>query len=544
MEKSTYTLRRISITTAIVIFTVLACVFCSCNTESKKIIPDTFPNTVAENAIISDEFKDVSLDLSNQAIDLFLNEITKIPHPSGNIDQIRKYLVDWGYSHGLSTNVDKSGSVYIDVPASSGQENSPKVILQSHIDMVGVSTDENIDMKFTSLDTVYDKENGQIYTRDHKTTLGADDGEGIVTLLAIASNKNVVHGPLRLLFTYDEETTMQGAKDLSPNVLDSNYVINVDWSNVGVIIKSSSGSFMPKITVPHKTVQNTKDNIMHVKINGFVGGHSGVDITKNRSNANVVLFKSMYELLNNDIAFNMVYFKGGTASNAISTFAETKIAINSQDFDKASDLIKNYFNSTIKDSDDKDAKIETTKDLGTNVKCFTDEDNALLFERGSQFTQGVIKMNENYSGIPFTSSNLGYVLIENGTTNIWDSFRSTDNNVLNDYINAVARIVEESGGTKDFTAITPAWEESKEGKFASLMLEAYKEVCGFEGITNVTHGALENSWLAIKNPNAEIISIGADVKDEHAPTETMFTKSLPAHFASILYVLKNISSIA
>lgn len=94
--------------------------------------------------------------------------------------------------------------------------------------MVGVSTDESIDMKTTPLDPVYDKDSGQIYTRDHKTTLGADDGEGIVTLLAIASNKNVVHGPLRLLFTYDEETTMQGAKELSPNVLDSSFIINVD----------------------------------------------------------------------------------------------------------------------------------------------------------------------------------------------------------------------------------------------------------------------------------------------------------------------------
>lgn len=213
---------------------------------------------------------------------------------------------------------------------------------------------------------------------------------------------------------------------------------------------------MPKITVPHKTMQNTKDSVMSVKLNGFVGGHSGVDITKNRSNANVVLFRSMYELLDNNIPFNMSYFKGGTTSNSISTYAETKIAINSQDFEKASELITNYFNNTIKDSDDKNAKIEITKDANANVSCFTDEENALLFERGSQFTQGVIKMNEKYPNIPYTSANLGYVLIENGTTNIWDSFRSTDNNVLNDYVNAVAKIVEESGGTKDFTANTPA----------------------------------------------------------------------------------------
>lgn len=218
----------------------------------QKVEKMKYPNKIVENATIAPEYQEMANVMAKNTIDEFL-ELCKIPHPSGYCDKLRDYLYDWGQNHNIDTTIDRSGCVIMEIPATEGGKDIDKVIFQAHFDMVAVADKANTSFvpEKTPIVPIYDEEEGVIHT-GWNTSLGADDGAGVATCLAIARidedpRTQIEHGPIKIILTYDEETSMLGCKLLSKEAIDAKYLVNLDSITVGMIITSCAGGFFSTI---------------------------------------------------------------------------------------------------------------------------------------------------------------------------------------------------------------------------------------------------------------------------------------------------------
>lgn len=512
-------------------------------TQTNKIIPNEFPNKTAENAKIDSKYNDLAQDLTEEGINEFINNISKIPHQSGHVEQIREYLYNWGKSNNLETNIDVSGCVYMDVPASQGFENYPNVILQSHMDMVAINVDKSVDMATTPLDLVYDKDSGKIYSRDNKTSIGADDGEGIITMLSIAKSNKVKHGPLRLIFTYDEETTMQGAKNISDDVLNSDYIINIDNSYTGSVIYSSAGSIKSSISKSYSLSPVNNKCLVSLNIENLKGGHSGDDITKPRVNAICYERDILNKLKEINVKYNIVNFSGGTVANSIPDHCKLEILVDDNDVEKvesAANEQKEQLKKAKTDENDFDVKIE--KNEKTSTDAFDEASTNEIVDVINIYPEGVIKENPDNKDVPIASNNIGVIKCKDGNVEIADQCRSSEEEYLDKINDDLTKIQNEKHYTYTINNKYPSWPGNKDSKLIQLAKDSYKNTANIEADVAAIHAGLECSFFHIKKPSAQIVSIGGDVQHEHAVTETFYTKSFPAHMASVLYLLENINS--
>lgn len=515
--------------------------FTACTQQDNKVKNNEWPNKAAENAQIAEKYKSISEDLSKDAVAEFMDNITKIPRTPGNEQAIKNYIKILGKNHNYNIQEDKSGCLYFDIAATPGCENYPKIIMQSHLDMVGTTADGNIDMKTTPVDAVFNDQDKSIASRDNKTTIGADDGEGIVTMLAIAGNKNIVHGPLRFIFTIEEETTMNGAKNLSPEIIDAPYLINIDMDLVGKIIESSGGGLIFELdsTEPTESVTN---NFVSIKVDGLKGGHSGVDITRPRMNAHDVLKNILSKLSDESIKYNLVMWNGGTATNSITPNATVSISVDAQDVDKIKSIAEEVFNNMKeKYTDDKEGNIDIQDSGVISTFAFSQETTQSLLKTLKEIPQGVIKENPESSEIPITSCNVGVIDCIDGHVHAGIYFRSAEEDAIIDMNSKLENLRDTYNVKYNIINRFPAWPKNENNLLVKKFEQAYREASNLEPYKSIVHAGLECSFFYQKNPNLQVISIGADVKDEHSATETFYTKSLPAHFAAILHVLENIN---
>ena len=223
----------------------------------------------------------------------YFKEICKIPHGSGNVKQISDYCVDFAKQHGLKYRQDESLNVIIWKDGTSGYENSPAVILQGHIDMVAVKTNDKVkDMEKDGLDLYIDDG----YVKADRTTLGADDGIAVAYALAILDSKDVCHPPIEAVFTVDEEIGMLGAEAINTDCLEGKIMLNIDSEEEGIFLSGCAGGATLKASYPLKKSDITGTQ-MSIKINGLTSGHSGTDIICQRANANILMGRLLLSLI-------------------------------------------------------------------------------------------------------------------------------------------------------------------------------------------------------------------------------------------------------
>lgn len=421
---------------AITICLIVVASLTACASE-KITATGPYPNTIAEKAVISDKYKEISNTLSESAINEFL-QITKIPRETANMDGIRNYIINWAKANNKTATLDSSGCIYIDVPASVGHEQDKNLILQAHMDMV-VTTDPsytNFDKATTGIDAVYDKEAGMIYSRDRKTSLGADDGQGLGLCLAIAKNDTKFeHGPIRLLFTYDEETTMQGAKTVSADVINADYFINFDNSPCGFAATSAAGVLPIEFTKKYPTAAPTEKGAsqnMTFKVDGLKGGHAGTDIEKGNASASVILTKYLNELKDKKIHFRIVSIDCGQAHNAIPTNMTLTLNVNKKHEEEARQAFEDVCNQI---------KKECPNDNGLNSEiAITDASGMFPSQQDSEKIQdilnclpnGIIEKDEKYKDVVSKSCNVGIIRFGDGQLYVRASYRSSDNQDMED----------------------------------------------------------------------------------------------------------------
>lgn len=435
--------------------------------------------------------------------------------------------------------------MYFDVPATEGCKNFPLIIFQCHVDMVCTSNDGQANFKTEPINLVYDEKIHGIHSKDYYTNIGADDAQGIISCMALACNKNYRHGPLRMLFTYDEETTMQGSSDVSTQVLDGNFLISIDGGPVGSACIASGGCFDGKFC--RTFVLNSYNNkyLVKIKIDNLLGGHSGIKIQENRLNANNVVIKILNELIVNNIEFNLVKIAGGCVTSAIADCSNFNMLINKNDAANVKKVISNKFNDLKNNSDDKDnAKLNIDFVNADSIKALDKSCSKQLINFLKELPFGVLEMNKDFPEKPSVSANIPILKLADGVFSVLVGVRFSKRGIDEKFNIIFSNLSKKHNINYSIFSFNDCWEQSDNMALTNLWLESYKKACNFEGAYFPTHAGLECAEYLKKNPNLNMLSVGMDVAEEHTVKETLYTKSMVPFFAGLLEFLENADKLS
>ena len=405
-------------------------------------------------------------NLEPQSVWNYFYEITRIPRPSKKEEKIIKYLIDFAKKFKLSFENDETGNVLIRKQATKGMENRKMVCLQSHMDMV---CEKNTDVEFD-----FDKDPIQAYVdgdwmKARGTTLGADDGIGIATQLAILSSKEIEHGPIECLFTVDEETGLTGAFGLEPGFLKSDILLNLDSEDDGQIFIGCAGGMDTTIKIWYKK-ELVPDWALPFKISvrGLKGGHSGDDINKGRGNANKILNRLLFKAWS-QYGVRLNEFTGGNLRNAIAREAEAVVLVNQTLIDKFNKLVE-VFNTTVR------LELKTTEpDL--EVKVIPFDRPYFVIDEASQrklinvlyaCPHGVIEMSRDIPNFVETSTNLASVKTEADYFYITTSQRSSVQSSIEDIATMIASVFKLVDADIDHTDGYPGWTPNPKSEILEI----------------------------------------------------------------------------
>ncbi len=462
----------------------------------------------------------------SRVIELF-KEISKIPRCSTRCEKIAEWLCKWAKEHNFECRTDKALNVLIDVPATEGYENKPVYALQGHMDMVCVKEDwskHNFDTD--PIEVI--EENG--WLKANGTTLGADDGVAIAIALAIAEDKTVKHPHLKLLFTSDEEIGLKGALALEEGFFKANRMINIDSEEENKFIVGCAGGEDTEIILPAKRTERKFNNAFRIVVHNLKGGHSGIEINKNRANA----IKLMKEIFKDAIyGLQLCEIKGGKARNAIPDRCEAVVLASSYD------ILKSSVDRMLK----KAKELYPEEDVKVDIEgCEACEKP---FEHGSfkkfvdlldRLPHGVFEMFEG--DIPKTSNNLALVESRDSEFFIATNQRSLSESGLNEIGMLIELVAMEFGADLKRHSRYPSWTPNYDSKLLKEAIETYESLFGIKPEVEVIHAGLECGIIIDKVKGIDAISVGPDMVGVHTPKERVKISSIEKTYQFIKELLQ------
>ncbi len=455
-------------------------------------------------------------NLSPEALWRNFDELTKVPRPSGHMEKVQAFLLDFAKKVGVEARVDEAGNVLMRKPASPGYENRKGVILQAHMDMVPQkSPDSKHNFETDPIETHIT--DGWVYANN--TTLGADDGIGVAAIMGIMEDKTLKHGPIEGLITKDEETGMYGANDLPKGELNGDILMNIDSETWGKFVIGSAGGIDITSTLEYKEMPNDQEAAIKVTLKGLKGGHSGLEINEGRANAN----KEMVRLVRKavvELDARLAYWQGGNMRNAIPFKAEVVLAL-------AKDKV-----AALKEMVEKQrALVENEyKTIEKNVEFFTEEvekpvalvpaeiqDN--LINAIYACHNGIVRMIPVYPHVVETSSNLAIVNINANKADIKILARSSREDMKDYVVNQLKSCFDMAGMKTELSASYGGWDPNPDSEILNLLKKTYKELNGEEAIVQVDHAGLECSIILGKYPHLDVVSLGPTIRSPHTATE-------------------------
>ena len=466
--------------------------------------------------------------------------LTQIPRPSKHEGKVIEYLYNWGVSHGFETIKDDTGNIIIRVPATPGMENRKGVILQGHMDMVPQKTsDSTHDFLKDPINAYVD---GEWVTAD-RTTLGADNGIGVALGLAALEDPSVKHGPLEVLVTYDEETGMTGANSLKPGVLKGDILLNLDSEEEGELCVGCAGGLDVSASFKYYKY-NTPGGMKALRftVSGLQGGHSGMDISLYRANANKVVARILLPLMES-YGVKVVFFRGGSLRNAIPFEATSEILVPEDRYDDVRKLIVSTFDiikSEFAESDPS-AKLEIEDNVPVQPKFIQNKPMLRAVKAIIAAPSGVIRMSQTMPGLTETSINLAIVRTQQGKITIHSLMRSAVD-TSKDYLAQRVRCVFELAGAEEvtFKGGYSGWTPKLDTPINQVCMEQFEKVYGYPMKVMATHGGLECAIMGAKYPNWEMVSIGPTIKYPHSPDEKVHIASVARTWDYLKAILANI----
>lgn len=468
----------------------------------------------------------------------YFDDLCKVPRPSKKEEKIIAFLKEFGAKHQLETLQDETGNILIRKDATHGMENKPSVVMQSHIDMVcEKNSDVDFDFEKDAIIPVIDGE----WVKAKGTTLGADDGIGVATQLAILASNDIEHGPIECLFTVDEETGLTGAFGLKPGFVKSEILLNLDSEDEGELFIGCAGGIDTLIEMEYETEKlNGPHEFYKLTVNGLRGGHSGDDIQKGYGNAIKIMNRLLWESTQIH-QLKLAAFKGGNLRNAIARESFAVIAIPK---DKAADF-ETFFRNLAVDIKKEFAITEEKLNIGfekTNKasEVFVGAYQNALLNALYACPHGVIAWSQSIPNFVETSTNLASVKMEGHSIYITTSQRSSVESAKKDIANMVAANFRNIGAYVEHGDGYPGWTPNPSSKVLAQTAASYEKLFGKKPKVLAIHAGLECGLIGEVYPNMDMISYGPTIKGAHSPDERIKIDTVKMFWDLTLDVLKNI----
>ena len=465
----------------------------------------------------------------------YFEKICSIPHGSGNTKAISDYLASFAMEHGIRYRQDELNNVIMFQEGTCGMEDHAPVILQGHMDMV-CEKDENcpINMETDGLDVAHDGE----YVFAKGTTLGGDDGIAVAFALALLADKSIPHPPLEVVITVDEETGMEGATGVDLSELKGRTLINIDSEEEGIFTVSCAGGARGTITLP-VTRRAVYGPCVRLTVEGLQGGHSGVEIHKNRANAT----KVMGELLSRIqklMPLCLTKLSGGSKDNAIPRSCTVTLVAMGSYIERINDVSSQLEQEIRENYDEPEVRI-----YGDDVDAFGG--NALPTDLTAKVIgllcsapNGVQAWSKDIAGLVQTSLNLGVAKLEKEELRLTFAVRSSVNQEKRELLDQLAKLAEFNEAEYSEMGDYPAWEYKKDSDLRDTMVRVYRDMFAKEPEVVAIHAGLECGILSDKLPGLDCVSIGPEMHDIHTSRERLGIASTQRTWNFLLEVLKNL----
>ncbi len=468
-------------------------------------------------------------------------EILRLPHCSGNEKPLGDYVISVAENLDLSWKRDKVGNVVVRKRATPGHEGAAGVILQSHMDMV---CEKNSDVEHDFLKDPIKAERHGDWIQAAGTTLGSDNGIGVAAALAALEDKSLVHGPLECLFTVDEETGLTGANKLQRTFLQGKKLLNLDSEEEGTFTIGCSGGADSELTLPLKRKKRTLQDGYRIKLSGFRGGHSGLDINQGRANA-IRLLARLLSKAQEKFDFELVGLEGGNKRNAIpreawaDLFIDRQAAKKLQAFFKVQfDGIKNEYKAV-----EKEASYSFTKadSLFPNHGPLAAASQNTLLRLLLSLPHGVIAMHPEIAGLVETSTNLAIVRSEKKIAKIICSSRSSVATALQAVKDVIKATAELAGARLVQPGGYPGWEPNLQSELLSKLSDVYSRIFNRPPVVKAVHAGLECGIIGEKFPGMDMISFGPTIEHPHSPEERVHIGSVEKFWTFLTACLQDLA---
>ncbi len=462
----------------------------------------------------------------------YFEKLCSMPHGSGNTKIISDYLVSFAKEQGIRYIQDELNNVIFFQEGTCGYEDHAPVILQGHMDMVcEKDADCPIDMETEGLDVTHD---GQcVFAKG--TTLGGDNCIAVAYALALLADKTIPHPPLEVIITVDEETGMYGAAGVDLSMLKSRILINLDSEDEGIFTVSCAGGARGTITLPVQR-HAVYGPCVRLTVENLQGGHSGVEIHKNRANAN----KVMGELLSRIqklMPLCITKLSGGAKDNAIPRSCQVTMVAMGMYIERINDIAAELEKEIREQYDEPEVRIygDDVDALGGNA--LTTQDTAKVIALLCAAPNGVQTWSQDIEGLVQTSLNLGVVKLDEALRMTF-AVRSSVNQEKRELLDRLAELAKFYDAQYSETGNYPAWEYKKDSVLRDTMVSTFNRMFGKEPKVVAIHAGLECGLLSEKLPGLDCVSIGPDMHDIHTSREKLEIGSTRRTWEFLLEILK------
>ncbi|AZI31944.1 aminoacyl-histidine dipeptidase [Kaistella carnis] len=460
--------------------------------------------------------------------------LNSVPRPSKKEEKVIEFIKNFGEKLNLETTVDEVGNVIIKKPATAGMEDRKPIVMQSHLDMVcQKNSDVNFDFETQGIEMEVDGD----WVKAKGTTLGADNGLGVASIMSVLESNDIAHPALEALFTIDEETGMTGAIGLKPGQLHGEILLNLDTEEDDEIDIGCAGGI--DVTASQEYgLEDAKGQIVKIIVKGLQGGHSGMDIHKGFGNSNVLLGRLLYTGIENQ-NIQLISIDSGGLRNAIPREGNVVLSVrNSVEFIDHANTLKAELLEEF-------ASIE--KDLHINIETFSTEERAISEEDSKKIIlalkaahNGVYRMSPDVKDLVETSNNIARVELKNGKLQILNLSRSSVDSSKAAVAEQLKSVYELAGMKIEFSGSYPGWKPKPGSEIVQVMEKIYEKNFGEKPQVVACHAGLECGIIGANYPNMEMVSFGPTIRGAHSPEEKASIPSVQKYWGFLKEILANI----
>ncbi|EKO3479148.1 aminoacyl-histidine dipeptidase [Vibrio fluvialis] len=488
------------------------------------------------------EFHSEISKLSPAPVWQFFDKICSIPHPSKHEEALAQYIIGWAKEQGLNVRRDPTGNVFIKKPATPGMEHKKAVVLQAHIDMVP-QKNEDTDHDFAK-DPIQPYIDGEWVTAKG-TTLGADNGIGMATCLAVLASTEIKHGPLEVLLTIDEEAGMTGAFGLEAGWLEGEILLNTDSEQEGEVYMGCAGGVDGALTFDIQREALPAGYVTRqLTLKGLKGGHSGCDIHTGRGNANKLIARFLAGHAQ-ELDLRLIEFRGGSLRNAIPREAFVTVAIPADNQTKLDELFTTYTELLKAELGRVETNLVTfneAKEAALGVFALADQQRVIAALNACP--NGVIRMSDDIEGVVETSLNVGVITTDEQQIKVLCLIRSLIDSGRSQVESMLTSVAELAGADIAFSGAYPGWKPDADSEIMHIFRDMYEGIYGHKPNIMVIHAGLECGLFKKPYPEMDMVSFGPTIKFPHSPDEKVKIDTVGLFWEQMIALLENIPAKA